>query len=263
MQIRPFHKVSPRSDPAATARLQKEDDPRLDGCFVGADGQLFTGDSDWKSIPPITPNNGKPARQTLIMINGILSDLPLQMADLQAMANTGCNVIGIHNATRGLLRDLGQCLGDKLDLKMANNGATATTARVVQDLLQEANPPTLVGHSQGALVLSNALKRVEEPLDNLSVVTMAGAAYTFPEGPRYKHYVNRLDIVPMASGVGPYGWAQKNVHMHYFNHSRWPSHLPPTHFGIVNYLARAIDQAWHGAQDVYIPEFGRDNASRP
>lgn len=264
----PFTWVPRQDDPAANSPLQKETDPRLDGCFLGANGAVYSKETNWRDIPVITPNNGVPATQTCIVVNGILCDLALHMADLQAMANTGCNVIGIHNATKGMLRDMGQCLLDKFRPQSANNGATQTTEKVSRDLLEVENPPHLVGHSQGAICVSNALENIQnqgvspEQMSKLNVTTLAGASWTFPKGPHYRHFVNRLDVVPQGAGVGPYAWAQKSeqTEVHYFSRLQKPTHLPMARYGLVTYLARAIDQSSHGLGDIYAPEVARVKA---
>lgn len=250
--------------------LDVENDWQKDGCFVGAGGQTFAPEIPWKQVPPVRPNNGKPVFCTVVMVNGIMTDVALQASDMQKLANTGCNVIGIHNATRGMTMDLMQCMGDKLDLDMANNGATATAAKVVAEALNDPQPPKIVGHSQGALVVSNALGRAQTALlaqgllpeqatvklKALEVTTLGGASWTFPEGPRYNHFVNYFDAVPMGAGVGAVSWAtgwtgDKVIR---FGEVNKPTNLPDPLKDVPNYLARVVDRSVHGPQDVYIPK---------
>lgn len=253
-----------REPDAPGMTLDVEHDRQLDGFFVGAEGQTFPSVMPWDMVPPMLPNNGKPVSSTVLMVNGIMTDVALQASDMQCLANTGCSVVGIHNATRGMLLDLAQCLGDKLNVAMANNKATQTVAQAVADCLQkDANKPTLIlGHSQGALVLSNALADAQsgttpeaaDRLRTLEVATLGGASWTFPEGPRYTHIVNTFDAVPMAAGVGAIaglttGAEDKIVR---FNEFHRPTNLPDPSKGMNNYLARAVDRAVHGPQDVYI-----------
>lgn len=268
---RPSTRIQKRNEPRPTGPAQGVTGPgmildtahdhKVDGYFIGAGGRLFPPDQDWSSIPPVLPDNGKSAERTVIMVNGIMTDAALQASDLQAMANTGCKVVGVHNATRGMLRDLAQCVGDKWDLNMAHNQATATVCRVIREVLESnEEPPLLVGHSQGALVLSNALGQVaEKGLEKLEVVTMGGAAWTFPEGPRYRHYVNLFDLVPMGAGVGALGWLTGSSpdEVRLFGQVNKPTHLPPLEENLSNYLARVVDRSVHGPQDVYIPEYSQ------
>ncbi|MBT9586191.1 hypothetical protein IV102_22815 [bacterium] len=246
--------------------LDTENDWGKDGCFVGAGGQTFPASTPWHQVPPVLPNNGKAAWRTVIMVNGIMTDVALQASDMQRMANSGYKVVGIHNDTQGMLVDLAQCVGDKLELDMANNHATATTAQVVADLLQADETPLLVGHSQGALVVSNALGRVQDGLiecgvtpeeaarrlEKLQVTTLGGASWTFPEGPKYCHVVNFMDVVPMATGVGVISGLSDTVHL--FGQVNAPHHLPQVQDGLGNYLARVVDRSVHGPQDIYIPK---------
>lgn len=250
--------------------LDTKDDWKHDGCFVGAGGQVFPATSSWKEIPPILPDNGVEPKRTVIWINGIMTDVKLHSADMQRMANAGFRVVGIHNATKGMLRDLAQCVGDKLDLEVANNEATRTAARVMAECVNEPEPPLVVGHSQGALALSNAVKRVDTklqlqghdpeaddfPLKRLDPSTLGGASWTFPPGPKYSHFVNVFDMVPMLAGMGPLSWLttgpqDKVVH---FAEVKAPNHLPSLEQGLSNYLARCVDRSTHGPQDIYIPE---------
>jgi len=195
--------------------------------------------------------------RSVVMVNGIMTDVALQASDLQRMANTGCRVVGVHNATKGMMRDLAQCAGDKLDLKMANNAATETVAQVIHQILHKDEPPLLVGHSQGALVVSNALGRVGgEGLKKLEVLTLGGASWTFPEGPKYKHFVNVFDAVPMGAGVGAVSWMTCGPdQVKRFGEVHRPTNLPSLEEDVSNYLARVVDRSVHGPQDVYIPKW--------
>src|SRR4030095_119201 len=75
----------------------------------------------------------------------------------------------------------------------------------------------LVGHSQGALIISRALgdvrnrlriernlsgPQIESLLGNVTVTTFGGASGHYPNGPQYYHYINRGDYVTMPAGLG-------------------------------------------------------------
>ncbi|MBS2035936.1 hypothetical protein JST97_13185 [bacterium] len=251
-------KITSFMSPKPGMKLDTVNDHRFDGHFVGAGGQIYPPDTYWRDVPPVLPDNGKPVWRTVLMVNGIMTDAALQASDMQKMANTGCKVVGVHNATKGMLRDLAQCAGDKWDLKLANNQATETVSKVIHQVLsQNEEPPLLVGHSQGALVVSNALGRVGgESLKKLDVLTMGGASWTFPKGPRYRHYVNVFDAVPMGAGVGAVSWLTCGPEdkIFRFGEVNKPTNLPPLEEDISNYLARVVDRSVHGPQDVYIPK---------
>ena len=262
-----------RAQPGMT--LDDENDWRLDGCFVGAEGKTYASTTPWQQVPPMLPNNGKPVWRSVILVNGIMTDVALQASDMQRLANTGCQVVGIHNATRGMTLDLAQCVGDKLDLELAGNQATATAEKVVADCLGREQPPLLVGHSQGALVVSNALGRVQarlveqgldpeaasQKLQSLEVTTLGGASWTFPGGPKYRHFVNHFDVVPMGAGVGAVSWLTTGPEDEVirFSELNAPTHLPNPGDGVSNYLARVVDRSVHGPQDVYIPHWEQND----
>jgi hypothetical protein len=74
----------------------------------------------------------------------------------------------------------------------------------------------LVAHSQGAAVTARALTQVrsdlikklgsasaaDQELHNVKVETFAGAAWNYPDGPQYRHYINEADVVPQVFGQG-------------------------------------------------------------
>lgn len=186
-----------------------------DGNLIGGNGQAYPPGTALADVPPTRPSNG-PGRGTLIFVNGIGESRAGNKAHLQEMANgTGMNVVGLYNATQGSLKDLVQALKDKNDL--GTNHAVDALADVVYSELQAGRPVRIAGHSQGALITSRALTDVknrlmledglteaqaEAKLRNVGVETMGGAATSYPDGPRYVHYVNRADLVPMAFGLG-------------------------------------------------------------
>jgi hypothetical protein len=234
-----------------------------DGCFVGAGGQVFPADTALEKVPAILPDNGIAVKKNLIMVNGIMTDVALQASDLQGVANQGFRVVGIHNDTNGLFRDLAQCLGDKLDLEMADNRAVDTAERVIAQAISQDQPLHLLGHSQGALILSRALDRVRDQLKNdaddklskIEVTTIGGAAYTYPHGPHYRHVINHYDIVAMSAGKGLVSGVTGGSDDEVFRFSEIHNHhhLPPVGNGASNFFARFVDRTTHGPQDVYLP----------
>lgn len=233
-----------------------------------AGGRTMPADTPLDQLPPFTPDNGLESRGDVVMINGIMSDVALQAADLQAYANKGYRVVGIHNATKGMARDVAQCLGDKLNLEMANNKAVETARRVAAEVLAKKVSLTLCGHSQGALVLSNALgqlsderlqanhedrQKTERELSHLRVDTLGGASATFPTGPIYTHRYNVYDVVPMLTGRPLFSLfkAYPGERFDKFGLVRDAGELPPWKNGITNRLARLVDATTHGARAVY------------
>jgi hypothetical protein len=245
-----LHLISSRIAPAV------QPDTAYDGAFVGAGGRTFPPTTPLNQIPAVRPSNGRQPAETLIYVNGINTNRAGQSASLQAIANqTGAQVIGIHNATEGMIRDLEQCVTDKLD--QGNNPAVDTLANTVYNEIKAGRSVHLLAHSQGGLIVSRALNDVSERLqreDGLSraaaermlgrvkVETFGGAAGHYPNGPQYVHYVNRDDPVPSLFGLGwdmdrlnPTLNAGRGAVIHWFT----DVHLNPI--------------ASHSFEDVYLP----------
>lgn len=189
-------------------------DTAYDGRYVGANGQTSNNISD---IQPVKPNNGKPETgKQILYVNGISTDLAAQRTSIQDLANqTGANVIGIHNATEGFAKDIGQSALDKANL--GTNPAVDTLSNAIYNGVKQGQQVNIAAHSQGGIITSraigDALKRLQE--DGLSssqaraqlgkyvnVETFGGAAETYPKGPNYQHYVNTVDPVPDLLGKG-------------------------------------------------------------
>jgi nucleoid DNA-binding protein len=191
-------------------------DKQYDGMFVGAGGQTFKPGTPLKDIPGVNPVNNPNPTKTIIYVNGIMTDKAGQSSDLQAMANkTGARAIGIHNSTEGFATDLAQCVGDKLD--KGRNPAVDTLADTIYTEIKAGREVNLMGYSQGGLITSRALKDVsrrlriedglskadvEKTMSRINVETFGAAAATYPDGPKYVHYVNNADAVPTLFGLG-------------------------------------------------------------
>jgi hypothetical protein len=204
---------------APTALPDGQPDKAYDGKFIGAGGKAYSNNTPLSDIPSVKPNNGTPSNgQTVIYVNGINTEKSGQANSMQAIANrTGSSVIGIHNSTEGMLKDLAQSLGDKADL--GNNPAVNAVANAVYNEIKAGRQVHLMGHSQGGLILSRALTDVknrlmieggmsrsqaESTLKNVKVETFGAAAASYPDGPKYVHYVNRADPVPVLFGLGAF-----------------------------------------------------------
>jgi pimeloyl-ACP methyl ester carboxylesterase len=151
---------APRPAPSTSSAGPRPANPKneaeTDGLFVGADARTYSRDTPLVDIPAVTPTDGSSPKETLIYVNGILTDKDAQARSLQGIADTtGDRVVGIHNATGGAITDLTQCLGDKAGL--GRNPAVDTLADTVYGELKSGHPVHLLAHSQGALVTSRAL----------------------------------------------------------------------------------------------------------
>lgn len=206
---------------AATRAMRNgaaQPDTDYDGHFVGANGATYPPTIPLNQVPTIEPQDGRTSNETLIYINGINTPKDSQFDSLQQIANrTGSPVIGIHNATQGGFLDVIQSTGDTLDI--GRNPAVDTLADTIYDEVKAGRSVHLMAHSQGALITSRALQdvrnrlRIEDGLSraetdgllsNVKVETFGGAAGSYPDGPKYVHYVNRNDPVSTLFGLGPF-----------------------------------------------------------
>ena len=227
-----------------------------DGHLVGAGGQTFPPGTSLSDIPGVTPRNNPNPSETFIYVNGISNTKDQQFNSMQAIADrTGAKVVGIHNATEGMVADLAQCVKDKLD--KGTNPAVDSMADTVYSELKAGRSVHLFAHSQGALVTSRALNDVanrlriedgmskadvERLLSKVNVETFGGAAANFPDGPNYVHYVNNKDMVPtwfgQGNGSGVDEWARsggRGAVIHRFDHGSGMS-------------------GTHGLGDAYLPQ---------
>jgi hypothetical protein len=193
----------------------KADKP-YDGKLVGAGGQTFNPGTPLSQIPGVTPKNNPNPSETILYVNGIGDNKDKQARSLQSIADTtGAKLIGVHNATEGMAADLLQCVKDKLD--KGTNPAVDTLADTIYSELKAGRSVHVMGHSQGGLITSRALGDVarrlrvedglskadtEKLLSKVNVETFGAAAWTYPDGPNYVHYVNDKDLVPGLFGLG-------------------------------------------------------------
>ncbi|QSQ13158.1 hypothetical protein [Myxococcus landrumensis] len=187
-----------------------------DGLFMGANGQTFPPGTPLKDIPGVTPPGNANPSKTILYVNGILTTASAQMDEMKAIAQTsGARVVGIHNSTQGIVSDLAECVGDKLD--KGKNPAVDTLADTVYTELKAGREVHLMGYSQGGLITARALNdvqrrlriedgmssaQVEKLMGKLSVETFGAASTRYPDGPQYVHYINNRDAVPVVAGLG-------------------------------------------------------------
>lgn len=191
-------------------------DRMSDGKFVGAKGQSFPPGTPLKDIPAVTPLDNPNPSKSILYVNGIMTPMQGQLQEMQSIADTAdARVIGIHNATQGLVTDLAQCVTDKLD--KGKNPAVDTLADTVYGELKAGREVHLMGYSQGGLITARALfdverrlrmedgmskPQVEQLMSKLSVETFGAASTRYPDGPKYVHYINNADAVPTLTGLG-------------------------------------------------------------
>lgn len=239
--------MSARNAPANTvidAGLSRSVDLQYDGAFVGADpkayssegaaGQAWSSKTDWTALQGVKPNNGRPCAGKCLYVNGMNCALSSQVKSLQQIANaTGHEVIGIHNATEGFVKDVGQCITDKMNI--GNNGAHKTLTETIYNHIKTKpdEPLNIVAHSQGGIITSRALRDVKNRLrledgmssqqathamKNIRIQTAGAAAVRYTDGPQYLHHVNTRDPVPQffAQTIAPLTDQYKHGPVHRF-----------------------------------------------
>jgi hypothetical protein len=189
-------------------------DKKLDGWLVGPKGVTMPPGTPLQAMAKVQPENGK-ASGIGIFVNGVMTPAAKQSEGLQELANiTGKEMIGVHNATSGLAWDVESVVTQKLGLG-GKEKPTAQLSASILEALDKKVPISLYAHSQGAIVLSDALGRVqdtlkkrgmsqaqaEEAMNHINVETFATAASKFPDGPVYVHYVNDADNIPKTLGT--------------------------------------------------------------
>lgn len=213
--------------PPVSAQMPRRlDESKYDGAFVGSQQRTFRlSDVSLNQIPPVLPAKGVTNSERILYVNGINTDLDGQASDMQEVANiTGSAVVGIHNSTGGSFVDLLQCLDDKANV--GNNLAVNSLVATITTELKAGRGRQLhiMAHSQGGLITARALYKVyhqlvrenraqglnradaelatQRHLSQLKVETFGAASGSYPDGPRYVHYLNQGDMVPMRYGLG-------------------------------------------------------------
>ena len=231
-----------------------------DGCLVGKNNVL-PADAPLEDLTPI----GAASSDTVVYVNGINTSIEKQRQDMRYIAAAkGHKVIGVHNATAGVVRDLGQCLLDKLD--MQKNSAVKTVENMVKQAMKSGQQLALIAHSQGALICSRALwgvqkelregglseKEAKEKLAVVNLETAGGAAHTYPDGPSYHHRVNRFDPVPGSAGINSYVPGKKlgeNAKVTVI--TRIQDHYTKDSDSLWDYFPNVLDRTVHGVEVYY------------
>ena len=182
----------------------------LSGWYIGAGGCVYDPNLySIEQVPPIMPLKDPQSANTVWNINGFSAPpwKPFFASGLMA-DSMGAPVIVIYNPTGSAKEELASTLlSDKLS-RQVSELAVARLAR--------GDTVTISGASQGAIhirkIANLVIKSLEkedispsersEVLERLRLQTMGGVGWQFPEGPRYIHYVNRLDPIANYSGMG-------------------------------------------------------------
>lgn len=251
-----------------------KDATEIDGHLLGADHQAYPPGTPTSDVPAFTPQHGASVGSALY-VNGILGDpnrqagIPAgreQTSEAQEVSNAfHLNVVAVHNASVRFVADSAEALSDKLGI--SSERAISTLA---SSMIQEVNAGrsmTYIGHSQGALQVCRAIEIAIAVLQHqhpaatetglremvrrsIHIVTLAGAAANWPDGPRYDHFANTADDVPNLLGV--FGWfADGGAHARYHEFTvtstrRDEGELPAGVSNVFAPLTDAINRETHG-----------------
>ena len=142
-------------------------------------------------------------KSNIIYVNGILTD----KEDLREHINTlnctfGTNIKAYHNETGGLLIDLLESSYGRDSIKRSPL-AQQIAKSILEKLEQTTEELHLLGHSQGAILLNNALEVVQdqckfEDLQRINFYTFGGALKhcILNNNMHIEHFANTSDIVP-------------------------------------------------------------------
>ncbi|MBX7113243.1 MAG: hypothetical protein K1X64_02830 [Myxococcaceae bacterium] len=208
-------KKPPTSAPVTAPSPKRTKETQTDGAWIDANGIGLPYPLSNGSLTPVRP--AYPSSETVaVFVNGILFSADQHFKSLQEVADaTGFPVIGLHNATSSLFEDLIETVRQKLGYATKDPSVRALTEYLTTGL-ETKKEMVLIAHSQGALVISLALQNVvdamrkkgmtdtqiESRLKAVRVETYGGVARGFPNGPHYRHFVNRQDALPKLIGPG-------------------------------------------------------------
>jgi pimeloyl-ACP methyl ester carboxylesterase len=138
----------------------------------------------------------------IVYVNGVLTSRADNETTARRIARLfDVPVYSVWNPTTGSL------IGDGAELFFVNkrNVLDASTLKVIlaiRDILLAKTTVTLMAHSQGAAIASSALSYLSnEERAKVDVVTLGGAAYSYPTGARSLRVIaNVQDLVPWLFG---------------------------------------------------------------
>lgn len=194
----------------------------LDGRMIGC-GCPKTDPAPAGQVPPPIGPGGKadPGAPTVFYVNGINTTPEQACTTAKSLAAKGMNVVAVYNAHEGFASDVVQTLDDKSDLG-ANPSVDALTEQILAKV-RRGEEVNIIAHSQGGAITSRALlharqtleaekmssesdgdqRSVDEMMSLVSVQTFGSAAGSYPDGPRYRHTINKNDPTPQIVGIGP------------------------------------------------------------
>ena len=152
---------------------------------------------------------------TVYFVNGIMNDPKKNCETAKELAIATCSeVISVYNRTEGIVKDVGECLGNIFQVyQPGDNAPTDTMSKLMEDAIMKDPPKevTICAHSQGGLITRSSLDRVKtklslkyppeevkERMSKINIKSFGTAEDNWPEGPNYEQYTNPNDLVPKA-----------------------------------------------------------------
>lgn len=193
------------------------DPSAYDGYLVGEGGCLYDpGSISLDQVPPfLGRTRSGPRQQPLFYVNGFGAAPGREPYRLRRLAeSSNIPVIGIYYASQS------QSLADILRVlpipksPVLRSEAINTLKDLMLSAMERGEAFHVRGGSGGTIIIADTLGKVrraafsrygpQEAMNNrlplLKVETHGSAASWYPSGPRYVHYINLLDPVPLAVG---------------------------------------------------------------
>ncbi len=130
-------------------------------------------------------------------INGIMTNQEVFDVNLHGLSKLlNRPLMGLYNPSKGMYRDLVESV-----IGRATDSLTPIARVMAQHLFYpvlSGKPIRIIGHSQGAIILSNVAKILQSygfELNNVEFFTIAGAHDEFPQVPMVEHFGNEKDYV--------------------------------------------------------------------
>jgi hypothetical protein len=167
----------------------------IEWTFLGKKGK-YHQHKDGEYTETVLPSPSSPCKSKIkggeiIFVNGILNSPDDHDKSKQEIANAFCRPVrGIYNASEGFVRDLGQVIGDAffwpLFPSLFINQATINLYNEIYTKLKNNEEVRIVAHSQGAIILWNALLEIQqkfemenerEKMKKIKVITMGSPVF--------------------------------------------------------------------------------------
>jgi hypothetical protein len=207
--------------PKSLGGMDRQD--HLDGAIIGGNEKLTSGRVPLSQVRGFVSTKVlEGPRVRLIDVNGVRTDAKVHAQHLQLIADrfaaAGLNVevVGLHNGTDGTVRDFVQVAKDITTFGRGHNQSTGNLRDQILYAIDHGEQLNLLGHSQGAIIMSRALIEaktelvVERKLTDVQADALVGAHVTLTTYGGASacyidpvlHVYNPHDIVASSLGAG-------------------------------------------------------------